>query len=285
MIVVTGATGQLGRLVVEDLLARGVPGAELAVAVRNPARAVDLADRGVDVRIADYTRPETLAPAFAGADRLLLISGSEVGQRLAQHTNAVNAAVEAGVGLIGYTSILKADNTSLSLAEEHLATEAAIRQSGLPYVFLRNGWYTENYTGNLAPALTHGAILGCAGDGRVSAATRADFAAATAAVLTGDGHENKIYELGGDEAFTMAELAAEVAAQSGREVVYRDLPAEEYAKALVSVGLPEPVAGMLANSDLGIRRGDLYTDSRDLSRLAGRPTMPLAEAVRLALKG
>ncbi|MEU5942286.1 SDR family oxidoreductase [Micromonospora sp. NPDC047548] len=285
MIVVTGATGLLGRLVVAELLDRGVPAQEIVAAVRTTEKAADLARRGVVVREADYDRPETLAPAFAGADRLLLVSSSEVGRRAAQHRAVVDAAVRAGVRLFAYTSVLKADTATFPLAAEHQATEELIRASGLPFALLRNGWYTENYTGNLAATLQHGAVLGSAGDGRVAAATRADFAAAAAAVLVGDGHENTVYELGGDEPFTMAELAAEISRQSGTEVVYRDLPAEEYTKVLVAAGLPEPYAATLAECDLGIARGELTTDSGDLRRLAGRPTTTLADAVAVALKG
>lgn len=285
MIVVTGATGHLGRLVLEDLLARGAPAGGIVAAVRTPAKAADLAALGVQIREADYDRPETLSAALAGADRLLLISGSEVGQRVPQHRNVVEAAVAAGVGLIGYTSVLNADTTGIGLAAEHRATERLIRESGLPFVLLRNGWYIENYTSNLAPALQHGAILGSAGDGRISAATRADYAAAAAAVIRGEGHEGRVYELGGAPAFTMAELAAEVSAQSGQEIAYRDLPAEEYQAALVAAGLPEPVAAMLVDWDLGVARGDLFTASDDLSRLIGRPTTSLATAVAAALRG
>ncbi|WP_250279988.1 SDR family oxidoreductase [Frankia sp. Cppng1_Ct_nod] len=284
MITVTGATGHLGRLVVEDLLGRGVPAGEIVAAVRSPQKAADLAERGVQVREADYTRPATLATAFAGTDKLLLVSSSEVGQRVAQHRSVVDAAVQAGVSLIAYTSVLSAQTSGLALAAEHKATEDIIRASGPAYVFLRNGWYIENYTENLAPAFQHGAILGAAGEGRICGATRTDFAAAAAAVLTGEGHAGAVYELGGDQPFTMAELAAEVAGQSGKPVGYVDLPAEEYVKALVGAGLPEAFAGLLADSDLGIGRGDLFTDSGDLSRLIGRPTTTLAEAVALALK-
>lgn len=283
-ITVTGATGKLGRLAIQELLDRGVPAGEIVAAVRSPEKAADLAARGVQVREADYTRPETLATAFAGTDKLLLISGSEVGQRVPQHQNAVDAAVAAGVSLIAYTGVLNADTTGIALAAEHKATEEIIRGSGLPYVFLRHGWYVENYTENLAPALQHGAILGAAGEGRVAAATRADFAAAAAAVLTGEGPTNIAYELGGDEPFTLAELAAEVSRQSGTEVVYRDLPADEYAKALVAVGLPEGYAGILADSDLGIARGELTTGSGHLRSLIGRPSTGLADAVAVALE-
>lgn len=285
MIAVTGATGHLGRLAVEAVLARGVPAHQVVALARTPTRAADLAAKGVAVRAADYREPETLTAALAGAEKLLLVSGSEVGQRLPQHRNVVAAAAAAGVGLLAYTSILNADTTGVGLAVEHKATEAVIRDSGLPYVFLRNGWYIENYTENLAPALEHGVVLGAAGGGRISGATRADFAAAAAAVLTSDGHAGNAYELGGDTPFTMTELAAEVSARSGKPVAYQDLPAEEYTRALVAAGLPEPVAAMLADNDLAVARGELFTDSGHLSTLIGRPTTPLARAVSAALAG
>ena len=283
MIGVTGATGHLGRLVVEELLERGVAPGRIAALVRSPEKAEDLAGRGVQVRRADYAQPETLAAALEGVDRLLLVSSSEVGQRAAQHRNVVEAAREAGVELLAYTSILKADTSRMQLAEEHRATEETIRASGIPFVFLRNGWYLENYTENLAPALEHGTLLGSAESGRVSAATRADFAAAAAAVLSGEGHENRVYELGGDPAFTLSELAEEISRQSGRTVEYRDLPEEAYARVLIDAGLPEPFARVLADSDRGIARGELFTDRDDLRRLLGRPTTPPAEAVAAAL--
>jgi NAD(P)H dehydrogenase (quinone) len=283
MITVTAATGHLGRLVVEDLLQRGVPTGQIVAAVRNPDKAADLADRGVQVREADYTRPETLAAAFVGTDKLLLISSSEVGQRLAQHTNVVQAAVDAGVELIAYTSTLRADTNSTKLAEEHRTTEALIRKSGLPYVFLRNGWYIENNTENLAPAFQFGAIAGSAGDGRISGATRADFAAAAAVVLTTDGHDGAVYELGGTP-FTMTEFAAEVAAQSGKPVTYQSLPADAYTQILLGAGLPAPFAALLVDSDLGISRGELFTTSTDLQRLIGRPSTPLTDVVAAAVK-
>jgi len=283
MIGVTGATGHLGRLVIENLLDRGVAPGEIAALVRNPEKASELAARSVQVRRADYEVPETLAPALQGVETLLLVSGSEVGKRLPQHRNVVQAAREAGVRLLAYTSILKADTSGMQLAAEHLATEELIRASGIPFVLLRNSWYLENYTGNLGPALEHGALLGSAENGRVSAATRADYAAAAAAVLTGDGHENRTYELGGDEAFTLSGLAEVISRESGRSVEYRDLPEDAYAQFLVSVGLPEPYARMLADSDRGIARGELFTDSGDLRRLLGRPTTSPRETVAAAL--
>lgn len=284
MIAVTGATGHLGRLAIESLLERGVPAGQIVALARSPEKAKELAERGIQVRQADYTRPDTLGPALQGVETLLLVSANELGQRLAQHRNIVDAARQAGVKLIAYTSILKADTSRMQLAGEHLGTEELIRASGIPFVFLRNGWYLENYTENLGPALEHGALLGSAEDGRVSAAARADYAAAAAAVVTEPGHENRVYELGGDEAFTLAELAGVISRESGKPVEYRDLPEEEYAGILASFGVPEPFARMLADSDRGLARGELYTDRDDLRRLIGRPTTTAREAVAAALR-
>lgn len=284
MITVTGASGHLGRLAVEALLERGVPAGQIVAAVRTPGKVADLAERGVQVRQADYSRPETLTAALADTEKLLLVSGSEVGQRVAQHENVIKAAAAAGVSLIAYTSILNADTTGVALAAEHKATEALLRDCGVPYVLLRDGWYFENYTANFGPALQFGVIMGSARDGLIAGASRADYAAAAAVVLTTEGHENKAYELGGDQPFTMTELAAELAKQSGKPVAYQDLPFEEYAKALVGFGLPEPFANILADGDLGVARGELNTDSGHLRSLIGRPTTPLADAVAAALK-
>lgn len=284
MIAVTGATGHLGRLVVDDLLERGVAPGGIAALVRAPEKAGDLAERGVHVRRAEYTEPETLRTALEGVEKLLLVSSSEVGQRVEQHRNVIDAARVAGVRLLVYTSILEADTSRMQLADEHRATEDLIRASGIPFVLLRNGWYLENYTENLASVLEHGALLGSADGGRVSAAARSDFAAAAAEVLTGTGQEGNVYELGGDESFTLSELAEEISRQSGRPVEYRDLPEAQYAEALISAGVPEPFARVLADSDRGIARGELYTESGDLRRLIGRPTTSPAEAVRAALQ-
>jgi NAD(P)H dehydrogenase (quinone) len=281
MIVVTGASGHLGRLVVEALLKK-VPAREIAGVVRDPGKAQDLAARGVALRRADYARPETLRPALAGADRVLLVSSSEVGQRLAQHAAVIDAAQAEGVKLLVYTSILHADTSRLALAAEHKATEERIRASGLPHVLLRNGWYLENYTEHLAPALQHGAIVGSARDGRIAAAARADYAEAAAAVLTGAGG-NGVYELAGDHPFTMTELAAEVARQAGKPVVYRDLPPDQYQAVLTGAGLPAPYAAILVDADVQAARGDLDDATGDLRRLIGRPTTPVAAAVRAAL--
>ena len=282
-IVITGATGQLGRLVVEALLAHNVPAGQIVAAGRDLARAADLADRGVQLRVIDYNDPDSLRAAFAGADKVLLISGSEVGQRIEQHRNAIEAARDASVGLIVYTSIANADRTDMQLAAEHQATEEALEQSGLPFALLRNGWYLENYTDQLGTYLQHGAVLGSAGAGRVSAATRADYAGAAAAVLLLEDQAGKVYELGGDEPFTLSELAAAVSAASDRPVQYQDLPAAQYTEALVGAGLPEGYAAILADCDLGIARGELLVSSGDLSRLIGRPATSMRESVRAAV--
>ncbi len=283
MIVVTGATGQLGRLVIAELLER-LPAAQIVAAVRNPERAGDLAQRGVEVRHADYDRPETLAAAFAGARRLLLISSSEVGRRLPQHRAAIEAAAGAGVELLAYTSLLHADTTPLGLGVEHRATEALLAATGVPYTVLRNGWYTENYTAAIPAAVQHGALLGSAGQGRIASAARADYAAAAAAVLTGDDHAGRVYELAGDDAYTLAELAAEISRQSGTAVAYRDLPETDYRAALIAAGLAEGLAALLAESDVGASKGGLFDDGRQLSRLIGRPTTPPAALVAQALR-
>ncbi|TDB69327.1 MULTISPECIES: SDR family oxidoreductase [unclassified Micromonospora] len=280
-IVVTGATGHLGRLIVESLLRRGVPAGQIVALGRDVARLTDLADRGVVVRAADYTDPASLRAAFDGAEKLMFVSSSEVGQRLAQHRNVIAAAREAGVGLVAYTSITQADSAQMILAAEHRATEEELRASGLPVVLLRNSWYLENYTAQLPTYLAHG-VAGSAADGRVSAAARADYADAAAEVLTTDGHAGQVYELGG-EAFTLTELATELARQSGREVRYTDLPADGYTALLVSAGLPEAYAAVLADADQGLARGELYVAVADLEKLIGRRPTTLAEAIRAAL--
>ena len=279
-IVVTGATGHLGRLAVEALLRRGVPAAQITATGRRTETLADLEERGVTVRRADYTDPASLNAAFAGADRVLLVSSSEVGQRAQQHANAIDAAKEAGVELIAYTSIPKADTSSLLLAEEHRATEALIAESGIPYVLLRNSWYIENYTGQLPVYLEHG-IAGAAGEGRISAATRADFAEAAAAAVTEEGHAGATYELGG-QAFTMADLAKVVSNVTGKTVDYTDMPVEQYTEVLVGAGLPQPVAAVFADGDRGAAEGELFVDPADLEKLLGRPATSLTDAVAAA---
>ncbi|MFJ6383347.1 SDR family oxidoreductase [Kitasatospora sp. NPDC092039] len=280
MYVVTGATGQLGRLVVEGLLAQ-VPASEVAVAVRSAEKAADLAARGVAVRVVDYDRPETLAGAFAEGDRVLLISGSEVGRRIPQHRAVVEAAKAAGVALLTYTSAPGA--ATFRLADEHRATEELILSSGLTYAFLRNGWYTENYLGDAAGTVARGTVLGSAGEGRIATAPRRDYAAAAVAVLVGEGHGNTVYELSGDAAWSLPELAAELAKASGKPVGHRDVTPAEHLDALVGAGLPQGFAEALVDVDAGIARGELAGTPGDLARLIGRPTVPLAESVREAL--
>lgn len=282
MIAITGATGQLGRLVVQALL-QSVPAAHIVAAVRTPAKAQDLAALGVQVRQADYTQPDTLRAAFAGVDKLLLISSSEVGQRFAQHSVVIDAAKAAGVKLIAYTSILRADTSALGLAAEHKETEAALRASGVPFVLLRNGWYTENYAGVVPTAVQYGAVMGSAKDGRIAAASRADYAAAAAAVLVRDSQAGKVYELAGDTAFTLTELAAEIAKQSGKPVAYADMPQAVYAAELVKVGLPEGFAALLADSDAAAANGGLFDDGKQLSQLIGRSTTPISQTIAMNL--
>ncbi|MDQ8704430.1 SDR family oxidoreductase [Streptomyces sp. LHD-70] len=284
MIVVTGATGQLGRLVVEQLLDARVPAGRIAAVVRDKDKAAGLAERGIELRIADYSAPETLAGAFGAGDRVLLISGSEVGRRVAQHQAVIDAAKAAGVALLAYTGILGGPEADFRLADEHKATERAILDSGLPYAFLRNGWYHENHTANLAPVVEHGAVLANAGEGRIASAARADYAAAAVAVLTGEGHEDRTYELSGDEAWSFAEYAAEVGRQTGKEIAYRNVPAEQHLAVLTGAGVPGPMAEILVDVDAAVERGRLAGRSGDLARLIGRPTTPVAEAITAALR-
>lgn len=283
MIAVTGATGQLGRLVI-DLLLKTLNPHEIVALVRDPLKAQDLGAKGVDVRQADYNQPETLRSALVGVQRLLLISSSEVGQRKSQHRAVIEAAKSSGVQLLAYTSILHADKSTLGLAVEHRDTEQALEESGLNYVLLRNGWYSENYTASVPQAVEHGAILGSAQEGRISSAAREDYAGAAALVLTSEGQAGKVYELAGDESYSLSELATEVAKQSGKTVVYTDLPQEQYKAVLIAMGLPEGFAGLLADSDAAAAKGDLFDDSRQLSQLLGRPTTPIAQCVTAALK-
>lgn len=282
-IVITGATGNLGRHVVAALLERGVPAGDIVAAGRSLEKLAGFAERGVRVMGMDYADPASVAAALKGARKVLLISGNEVGQRVEQHRTVVEAAQAEGVELLAYTSIANADTTGMKLAAEHQATEAILKESGVPFVLLRNGWYLENYTDQLPGTLAQGGLAGSAGDGRVSAAARVDYAHAAAAVLAApEDQAGKVYELGGDEPFTMAELAAEISAATGKNVTYQDLPAEDYAGLLAGVGVPGAFAEILADSDLGIARGDLLVSTGDLRKLIGRPATSLAEAVRAA---
>lgn len=280
---VTGATGQLGTLVIDILLDRGVPSTEIVAVVRDASKAAALQDKGVDVRSADYDDPAALRAALTGVDKLLLVSGSEVGRRVAQHINVIDAAEQSGVQLIAYTSLLNADRSSISLAPEHQATEARLAESSVPSVLLRNGWYWENYAAAIPQAVESGKLYGAAGEGRLAAATRGDFAAAAAAVLTLDDQGGKTYELGGGERLTYAEFAKAISEISGAEVTYQDLPQADYAAALEQAGLPGPVAAMLADADAGISRGELDTASGDLQALIGRESTPVSEVIRSVL--
>jgi NAD(P)H dehydrogenase (quinone) len=282
MILVTGASGKLGHLVIQELL-KSVPARDVVAGARDLEKVEDLKALGVEVRRVDYEDQRSLDAAFSGIDQVLLISSSEVGKRVAQHHAVVAAAKQAGVRLLAYTSILNANTTKMALGAEHKATEEAIRASGLPFVFLRHGWYAENYTEQLAGMLERGVLLGSAGSGRVAPATRADFAAAAAAVLTTPGHEGKVYELAGDTGLTLAELAAEVSRAAGKTVLYQDLPADQYVRVLTGVGVPAPFAEVLADCDLGLARGELNDSTGDLRRLIGRPTTPFSAAVQAAL--
>lgn len=281
-IVITGATGQLGQHVIEALLELNVPSDSIVATGRSVEKLSRFADRGVRVTAMDYDDATSVAEALKGASKVLLISGSAVGQRVEQHRTVIEAAKAEGVELLAYTSIANADTTGMKLASEHQVTEAILKESGVPFVLLRNGWYLENYTEQLPGTLAQGALAGSAGEGRVSGASRADYAHAAAAVLVAGDQAGKVYELGGDEAFTMDELAAEISAASGKTVVYNDLPADQYAGLLTSVGVPEAFAEILADSDLGIARGDLLVTGGDLRKLIGRPSTPLSEAVRSA---
>ncbi|HEY8721760.1 SDR family oxidoreductase [Pengzhenrongella sp.] len=281
-VVVTGATGHLGRLVVEALLDGGLPPADIVAAGRSVEKIADLAARGVRVAAIDYTRPDTLVAAFTGADAVLLVSGSEVGRRVAQHANAIEAAKTAGVGRIVYTSAPRADTSPLILAPEHKATEELIRASGLPFTILRNGWYTENYAGSLEQARATGELVASVGEGLVASASRADYAAAAARVLTSPGHEGKVYELSGDRAWGHAELAAVIAEIVGRPVTYREVTPEEHLAELTGAGLDEGTAGFVVALDGNTRDGLLAETTGELTALIGRPTTPLAEGLRAA---
>lgn len=279
MIAITGATGQLGQHVIESLL-KTVPASQIVAIVRNPAKATALSQQGITVRQADYSDEAALTAALQGIDKLLLISSSEVGQRASQHRNVINAAKAAHVKFIAYTSLLHADTSPLGLADEHVATEKMLAESGIAYALLRNGWYTENYLASAPAALEHGVFIGAAGEGKIASATRADYAAAAARVISEDGHAGKTYELAGDAGWTLSQLAAELAKQSGKKVVYQNLSEADFAAALKGVGLPAGLADMLADSDTGASKGGLFDDSHTLSKLIGRPTTSLADSVK-----
>lgn len=283
MIAITGATGQLGHHVIESLL-KTVPASQVVAIVRHPAKAATLSQRGITVRQADYSDEAAFTTALQGVEKLLLISSSEVGQRAVQHRNVINAAKTAGVKFIAYTSLLHADRSPLGLHLEHVETEKMLAGSGIPYTLLRNGWYSENYLASAPAALEHGVFIGAAGEGKIASATRADYAAAAARVLSTDGHAGKVYELAGDDAWTLSQLADELSQQSGKHIVYQNLSEADFAAALRGAGLPTELADMLADSDIGASEGGLFDNSRTLSQLIGRPTTTLADSVRAMLQ-
>ena len=282
MIAVTGATGHLGQLVINELLTTH-NAQDIVAIVRNPAKAQALVQKGVQVREADYGNSAALAQALQGVEKLLLISSSEVGQRAPQHRNIINAAKSAGVQLIAYTSLLHADTSPLGLRAEHIETENDLAQSGIPFVLLRNGWYSENYLASVPAALEHGAFIGSAGDGKIASASRQDYAAAAAKVLSLDNQAGKVYELAGDEAWTLTELAEKLSALTGKSVVYENLSEADFAAALQNAGLPEGFARLLADSDVGASKGGLYDDCHQLSRLIGRPTTSIDDSLKASL--
>ncbi|EAQ7978110.1 SDR family oxidoreductase [Salmonella enterica] len=281
MIAITGATGQLGQHVIENLL-KTTPASHLVAIVRNPKKAAPLSQRGIAVRLADYANEAALTTTLQGVDKLLLISSSEVGQRTAQHRNVIQAAITAKVKFIAYTSLLHADKSPLALADEHIETEKMLAESGIPHTLLRNGWYTENYLASVPAALKHGVFIGAAGEGKIASAMRADYAAA-ARVISEEGHAGNVYELAGDDAWTLSQLADELTQQSGKKIVYQNLSEVDFAAALKGAGLPDGLADMLANSDVGAAKGGLFDDSHTLRKLIGRPTTTLTESLRAVL--
>ncbi|ELY5789551.1 SDR family oxidoreductase [Cronobacter turicensis] len=283
MIAITGATGHLGQRVIDTLL-NTVAAQEIVAIVRNPAKAATLSAKGVQVRAADYGDVAALTAALAGVEKLLLISSSEVGQRAPQHRNVIDAAKTAGVKLIAYTSLLHADRSPLGLADEHVATEKMLADAGIPYVLLRNGWYTENYLASVPPALEHGVFIGSAGDGKIASASRQDYAEAAAKVLTLDNQAGRVYELAGDNAWTLRDLTALLSKETGKTVAYQNLSEADFAAALAGAGLQEGFAKLLADSDIGASKGGLFDDSRQLSALIGRPTTSLETSLRESLK-
>ncbi|HMM16378.1 MAG: SDR family oxidoreductase [Petrimonas sp.] len=278
-IAVTGATGHLGTLVVEELKKR-VPNENIVALVRTPGKASALE---VEVRAFDYNQPEAMTAALAGVDRLVLISSNEIGQRARQHFNVIEAAGKAGVEWIVYTSLLHADSTTLNLAGEHMTTEEALKASGINYTILRNGWYTENYTDSIGGALAGGAFIGSAGNGKISSAARVDYGEAAAVAITDESHKGKVYELAGDDYYTLADLAAEISNQTGTNIPYRNLTEAEYTKILESFEIPAGFAAAIASWDVSASKDDLFDDSHQLSALIGRPTTPLADSVKAAL--
>jgi NAD(P)H dehydrogenase (quinone) len=283
MIAITGANGQLGQLVIAELLKR-TNADQIIALVRSPEKAEAFKAQGIQVRKADYNQADTLVSALQGVDKLLLISGSEIGQRATQHQAVIDAAKEASVGFLAYTSLLKTDSSKMILSQEHKVTELAIKDSGLPATILRNGWYNENYTGNIAAVLEHKAVVGAGGEGKITPASRRDYAEAAAVVLASShDHIGKVYELAGDQAFTQADYAAEIARQTGEQIAYQALSESDYSAMLEQIGLPQGFANILADSDALMIEGALFDDSHTLSQLIGRPTTMIQDSIKAAL--
>lgn len=282
-IAITGATGQLGQLVIQSLL-KNTATANIVALVRNKSKAADLKAKGIELRFFDYDTPATLASALSGIDKLLLISANEVGRRTPQHKAVIDAAQQAGVPYIAYTSLLNADHSTLGLAQEHRETESLIKASGLQYTFLRNNWYSENYLAGVIHTVEIGTLYGAAGEGKISSAARADYAEAAAKVLTTSGHENKTYELAGSTSFTLADLASDIADVSGKEIIYQNLSAEDYTQALTQAGLPAGLVDIIVDADIQTEKGAMFSDSKDLEQLIGHPTTAIKEQVAAILK-
>ena len=281
-IAITGATGQLGNLVIEQLL-QLTAAQNIVALVRNIDKAEHFKAQGIELREFDYDRPETLVPALLGIDKLLLISANEIGRRTPQHQAVIDAAKVAGVPYLAYTSLLRADTSPLGLAQEHRETEKLIQDSGITYTFLRNNWYSENYLAGVAHTIEIGTLFGAAQDGRISSASRIDYAEAAAKVLTSTGHENKTYELAGSESFSLSDLATFIGQAVNKDIIYQNLSAEEYTQGLTQAGLPAGLVDVIVDADIQTIQGAMYSDSKDLEQLIGRKTTNIQDAIKAAL--
>ena len=281
-IAITGATGQLGNLVIEQLL-QLTAAQNIVALVRNVNKAEHFKAQGIELREFDYDRPETLVPALLGIDKLLLISANEIGRRTPQHQAVIDAAKVAGVPYLAYTSLLRADTSPLGLAQEHRETEKLIQDSGITYTFLRNNWYSENYLAGVAHTIEIGTLFGAAQDGRISSASRIDYAEAAAKVLTSTGYENKTYELAGSESFSLSDLATFIGQAVNKDIIYQNLSAEEYTQGLTQAGLPAGLVDVIVDADIQTIQGAMYSDSKDLEQLIGHKTTSIQDAIKAAL--
>ena len=281
-IAITGATGQLGNLVIEQLL-QLTAAQNIVALVRKIDKAEHFKVQSIEPREFDYDRPETLVPALSGIDKLLLISANEIGRRTPQHQAVIDAAKVAGVPYLAYTSLLRADTSPLGLAQEHRETEKLIQDSGITYTFLRNNWYSENYLAGVAHTIEIGTLFGAAQDGRISSASRIDYAEAAAKVLTSTGHENKTYELAGSESFSLSDLATFIGQAVNKDIIYQNLSAEEYTQGLTQAGLPAGLVDVIVDADIQTIQGAMYSDSKDLEQLIGHKTTSIQDAIKAAL--